>query len=79
MTRETISEKSGRYIAERRLVLTRVTRYSVRATVRGEVVYTVRFRFGAWSCTCPARVRSCCHIVATKTVTAPKRSRWRPW
>jgi len=39
--------------------------------VRGTAVYAVQLSGGRWTCTCPARVERCAHIVAATLICGP--------
>jgi hypothetical protein len=70
MTREAIAAKAVRYLAEGRLVVELVDRGRIRARCRGGgAVYELEVAGGAWSCSCPARVR-CAHLAALELVVA---------
>lgn len=69
--RESADLKARRYLAEGRLVVTRVDQRWIVASVRGDgEVYRSTWHRGTWSCTCPARGR-CAHLLALGLVTAP--------
>lgn len=71
MTRETAAMKAVRYLGEGRLILERVEHGRVAATCRGDgATYRLRFEWGAWSCSCPARGDGCCHLRAVRLVVA---------
>jgi hypothetical protein len=71
MPRETIQEKSLRYIAEGRLRVLEVNPDARTATIEckgsRERPYTQRFYQGVWACNCEARVE-CAHLTAAKLV-----------
>lgn len=70
MTRETITAKSHRYLAEGRLVVTRVDGNHVTAYCRGHgEQYDLGHDPGrGWWCSCPAR-GDCAHMLALMSVT----------
>jgi len=76
MIRETIAAKAQRYLAEGRLVVTRVDGDLVQAECRGTgEVYSLGHdpaRPGGWWCLCPAP-RRCCHLIALQSVTIRRR------
>jgi hypothetical protein len=79
--RETIEAKAARYLAEGRLEVLFVAEESarVRASCRGgDGIYSVTCDRGGWSCSCPARVARCAHVVAAELV-APRSIRLRRW
>jgi uncharacterized Zn finger protein len=71
--RETIREKSLRYIAAGHLQIELVSQGRVVATCRGDRgdLYSIDYdpRRQKWTCTCPSRKR-CCHVTAAVLVTA---------
>jgi uncharacterized Zn finger protein len=70
VSRENVSAKGRRYLAEGRLVITRVEGRSIRAGCRGDgAVYLLGHGARGWFCDCPARGR-CAHLVALGLVTA---------
>ena len=71
MTREDIATKAARYLAEGRLIITRVDGDHITATCRGSgAVHSCGHDpdRGDWWCDCPAR-RTCAHLVALQRVT----------
>lgn len=72
MTRETVSAKAHRYLAEGRLTVTGVAGDLVTAECRGSgEVHSLGHdpaRPGGWWCSCRAP-RSCCHLAALMLVT----------
>lgn len=72
---EPARHKARRYVVEGRVVIDEAGVGHVLATVRGEgALHHVRYRDGAWSCTCPAPApASCSHLQAVSLVTAPRR------
>lgn len=71
MTRETAAAKATRYLGEGRLVVERVERNRVAATCRGDGTrYRIRYQWGRWECSCPARTDGCAHLVAVRLVVA---------
>ena len=72
MVRENAASKSRRYLAEGRVVITKVSDRIVTAQIRGDAaVWDVVYQNGKWSCTCPARGR-CSHLLAVGAVVAPE-------
>jgi uncharacterized Zn finger protein len=71
MTRENVNAKGARYLAEGRLIVTRVSGDRVSASCRGDgEVYELGHELArGWHCDCPAR-GDCCHLVALRLVTA---------
>lgn len=68
--RENPAAKAKRYLHEGRVVLTLVGPGRVEAVVRGDGVHhATAWRYGTWSCTCPAR-GTCCHLLAVRSVVA---------
>jgi uncharacterized Zn finger protein len=78
--RESVEQKAARYLAEGRVLLERVDEAGVRALVAGdsathEVVATwgmytsPTFGEDGWSCSCPASISRCSHVVACELVT----------
>ena len=72
VSRESIAEKAARYLAEGRLIVTRVDGDLVAAACRGDgEVYRLGHDPGrGWHCSCPARGDRCCHLAALRLVTA---------
>ena len=72
MSRENAHDKARRYLAEGRLVVTRVSDSEVHARARGDsgAIYRASFVGGSWTCTCPARADQCAHLRALRLVTA---------
>lgn len=69
--RENAASKARRYLAEGRVILTRVSGRVVSARVRGDgALYDVVFQDGRWSCDCPAVTDQCAHARAVRLVTA---------
>lgn len=69
MTRETVDAKARRYLAEGRLVVVHVDARGARARCRGSgAVYDLEVSGGEWSCSCPARVQRCAHLLALALV-----------
>ena len=70
MSRETVAQKSARYLAEARLVITYVSGDHVAAVCRGdgEVYQLGHHPKRGWWCDCAAR-RDCCHLRALRLVT----------
>lgn len=72
MTRETVAVKAARYLAEGRLVVTKIDGDSVTAVCRGSEVYLLGHDVarGGWWCSCPVRrTDPCSHLLALQTVT----------
>ncbi len=70
MSRETIAQKSARYLAEARLNVERVVGDEVSAHCRGngaeyELGHDLR---RGWFCSCPARTDRCAHLEALRRV-----------
>lgn len=71
--RENAAAKARRYLAEGRVILTRVSDRVVSARVPGDgAIYDVVYVRGRWSCTCPALTNQCAHCRAVRLVTAPE-------
>lgn len=71
MPRENASAKARRYLCEGRVVLHRVDRIRVVASVRGDgTIHRVAYSRRAWTCTCPARTAACAHLLAVRLVVA---------
>jgi uncharacterized Zn finger protein len=70
MTRETVTDKSARYLAEARLTVLRVDGDDVLAICRGSSrMYQLGHdRASGWWCNCPARAQ-CAHLLALMAVT----------
>jgi hypothetical protein len=70
VTRETVADKSRRYLGEGRLVIDRVHGDAIHASCRGEgELYELGHLPGrGWWCSCPAR-GDCCHLRALRLVT----------
>jgi uncharacterized Zn finger protein len=70
VTRETTAQKATRYLAEGRLVVTRVDGDHVAACCRGNgEVYRCGHQPGhGWWCNCPARTDQCSHLAALRLV-----------
>lgn len=71
MTRETVTAKADRYLAEARLTILRVDGERVAAICHGGTrLYQLGHEPGqGWWCTCPARGDRCCHLEALRLVT----------
>lgn len=70
MPRESADTKAARYLAEGRLVVTRVDGNLVTATCRGDgQIYVLGRDQRGWYCTCPALGR-CSHLLALGRVVA---------
>jgi SWIM zinc finger len=72
MSRETVQQKAGRYLAEARIRV--ITCNEDDATLLGDArgnggSYTVTCEEGVWRCDCPTRRDLCCHIAAFQRVT----------
>jgi uncharacterized Zn finger protein len=69
--RESVAEKSVRYLGEGRVKVRTVAPERVEAEVQGsrEAVYRTRREGRRWSCDCPAWQRECCHVRAVRLVT----------
>ncbi len=73
MSGESATTKAKRYLAEGRVIVSRVEPGRVDATVRGDAaLWRVTYRHGGWNCPCPARSR-CAHLLALGLITAPDR------
>ena len=71
MTHETVEAKAARYLAEGRLVVTRVLGDHVSAVCQGQ---TGGYELGytparGWWCSCPVRTDRCSHLTALWLVT----------
>lgn len=71
MSRETVAEKSARYLREARLVVTFVQGDQVAARCRGdgEIYHLGHDPRRGWFCSCPAKADRCCHLEALRLVT----------
>jgi hypothetical protein len=69
--RETVEAKAHRYLAEGRLVVTKVDADLVTAYCRGQgELYQLGHDPGrGWWCNCPVRTDRCAHLIALQTVT----------
>lgn len=73
MARETVVEKSHRYVCAGRLVVTSVAGGKIEATCRGSgELYRLGFERGIWFCSCPAH-GVCSHVLALQLVTVQPR------
>jgi hypothetical protein len=74
MTRETVEEKARRYLAEGRIVVTRVLGDTVDAVCQGETgSWELGHRPGqGWFCSCPVRGR-CSHLAGLWLITIRRR------
>jgi len=75
MTRESVDAKARRYLAEGRVVVTRVLGDKVTAVCQGE---TGAYDLGhapsrGWWCTCPVRTDRCSHLAALWLITVRRR------
>ncbi len=69
--KETSTDKACRYLLEGRLTVTLIAPTTVQATTRGDGhFWHQHYAAGEWSCTCPARRPSCCHLQAVRRVVA---------
>ncbi len=77
--RETIEQKTVRYLAEGRVTVKAVTPAGVEAQVQGSspAPYTTRLQGGRWSCSCPAWRNRCTHITAVRLVTSDPEQKQR--
>ena len=75
MTRESTETKAARYLAEGRLVVTRVLGDTVDAVCQGTTgSYELGHRPGqGWFCSCPVRTDLCSHLAALWLVTIRRR------
>lgn len=75
MARESVEAKATRYLAEGRLVVTRVLGDEVSAVCTGETgAYDLGHDPGhGWWCSCPVRTDRCCHLAALWLVTIRRR------
>lgn len=73
--RENAQARAVRFLATDRVMIRCVDERGVLAHVRGDSghVRTVIFKFGAWSCDCPARSENCAHVIAVKNVVVVRR------
>lgn len=64
--RQTIQEKALDYLQEGRIQVVRADRHSIVLEVQGsdKHPYQAVFSAGMWSCSCPARVQECAHVLA---------------
>jgi hypothetical protein len=74
--RETVEQKARRYLAEGRIVVTRVLGDTVDAVCQGqEGSYELGYRPGrGWFCSCPVRTDDCCHLRALWLITIRRRA-----
>lgn len=77
---ESKDQKAGRYLAEGRVAALHVNRREHTGQFRiagsSDEPYDVFYRSGDWTCTCPARVLDCVHILACQKISdfSPYRS-----
>lgn len=71
-SRESAAAKGARYLAEGRVVVTRVEPGRVTARVRGDgAIHRVSWSpSSGWECSCPARSDRCAHLLAVRSVVA---------
>ena len=71
MTRETVDAKAARYLAEGRIVVTRVLGDEVTAVCRGDTgSYDLGHTPGrGWWCSCAVRTDKCSHLAALWLIT----------
>ena len=73
MARESARDKATRYLAEGRVIVTRVDRRAIVANIRGEgAMWRTWWTPTGWACDCPheARTTRCSHIYALQRITA---------
>lgn len=76
MTRENVEQKARRYLAEARVIVTRVDGDDVRASVRGDGEWhrCGYHEYEGWWCSCPTRRDTCSHLIALRLITVRSRS-----
>lgn len=72
MAGEGLADKARRYLGEGRVRVGTRTRGYADVAVRGNLgTYRVVFEDGRWSCTCPAMVPECAHVIAAALIIDP--------
>lgn len=72
MGRESVEQKSHRYLCEGRLCVTQLDSLSIEAVCRGGgggAVYELGHNGAEWWCSCPARGVRCAHLHALRLVS----------
>lgn len=64
----TVEEKARTYLGDGRVRVVTAGSGHADILVRGSGVYAVQLSEGRWTCTCPARVERCAHIIAASLV-----------
>jgi predicted nucleic acid-binding Zn finger protein len=65
---ESVATKADRYLTEGRVIVLSLSQNKGEFEVQGSETYSLTAV--PWTCTCPARVEECAHILACKKITS---------